>query len=174
LYAFLTLGCVLHDLATSLSYIIYRTIIMSTPKHKKFPQMDYETKQKHVIYSSFGQENWHKTIKFLSVHTSMKHSQCFLSQQEMFLQLSAVKFSALLLQENSDIFWGSLELAYKSPSNTVKLGYSNIGFCDTLSISWNIIIIVVLIIQRYSFITTLFLGPFDDVITKFYCITSWF
>jgi hypothetical protein len=25
-------------------------------------------------------------------------------------------------------------------------------------------------LQRYSFITTLFLGPFDDVITKFYCI----
>jgi hypothetical protein len=24
-------------------------------------------------------------------------------------------------------------------------------------------------LQRYSFITTLFLGPFDDVITKFYC-----
>jgi hypothetical protein len=53
---------------------------------------------------------------------------------------------------------------------TVKLGYSNIGFCDTLYIASNIINIVVLIIQRYSFITTLFLGPFDDVITKFYCI----
>jgi hypothetical protein len=25
-------------------------------------------------------------------------------------------------------------------------------------------------LQRHSFITTLFLGPFDDVITKFYCI----
>jgi hypothetical protein len=25
-------------------------------------------------------------------------------------------------------------------------------------------------LQRYSFIATLFLGPFDDVITKFYCI----
>jgi hypothetical protein len=32
---------------------------------------------------------------------------------------------------------------------TVKLGYSNIGFCDTLSIASNIINIVVLIIQRY-------------------------
>jgi hypothetical protein len=40
-----------------------------------------------------------------------------------------------------------------------------------LSIASNIINIVVLIIQRYSFITTLFLGPFDDVITKFYCIS---
>jgi hypothetical protein len=39
-----------------------------------------------------------------------------------------------------------------------------------LSIASNIINIVVLIIQRYSFITTLFLGPFDDVIIKFYCI----
>jgi hypothetical protein len=39
-----------------------------------------------------------------------------------------------------------------------------------LSIASNIINNVVLIIQRYSFITTLFLGPFDDVITKFYCI----
>jgi hypothetical protein len=38
-----------------------------------------------------------------------------------------------------------------------------------LSIASNIINIVVLIIQRYSFITTLFVGPFDDVITKFYC-----
>jgi hypothetical protein len=25
-------------------------------------------------------------------------------------------------------------------------------------------------LQRYSFITTPFLGPFDDVIAKFYCI----
>jgi hypothetical protein len=40
-----------------------------------------------------------------------------------------------------------------------------------LSIASNIINIIVLIIQRYSFITTLFLGPFDDVITKFYCIS---
>jgi hypothetical protein len=40
-----------------------------------------------------------------------------------------------------------------------------------LSIASNIINIVVLIIQRYSFITTLFLGPFGDVITKFYCIS---
>jgi hypothetical protein len=39
-----------------------------------------------------------------------------------------------------------------------------------LSIASNIINIVVLIIQRYSFITTLFLGPFDDVITEFYCM----
>jgi hypothetical protein len=43
-----------------------------------------------------------------------------------------------------------------------------------LSIASNIINIVVLIIQRYSFITTLFLGPFDDVITKFYCSCSVF
>jgi hypothetical protein len=57
-----------------------------------------------------------------------------------------------------------------TPPYTVKLGYSNIGFCDTLSIASDIINIVVLIIQRYSFIMTLFLGPFDDVITKFYCI----
>jgi hypothetical protein len=62
-----------------------------------------------------------------------------------------------------------LRYAYTS---TVKLGYSNIGFCDTLSIASNIINIIVLIIQRYSFIATLFLGPFDDVITKFYCITE--
>jgi hypothetical protein len=41
-----------------------------------------------------------------------------------------------------------------------------------LSIASNIINIVALIIQRYSFITTLFLGPFDDVITKFYCICN--
>jgi hypothetical protein len=42
-----------------------------------------------------------------------------------------------------------------------------------LSIASDIINIVVLIIQRYSFITTLFLGPFDDVITKFYCISTF-
>jgi hypothetical protein len=60
----------------------------------------------------------------------MKHSQWFLSQQEIFLQLSAVQFLALLLQGNApsfvtlklvyhmtNILWGSLELAYKSPSN---------------------------------------------------------
>jgi hypothetical protein len=41
-----------------------------------------------------------------------------------------------------------------------------------LSIASNIINIVVLITQRYSFITTLFLGPFDDVITEFYCISK--
>jgi hypothetical protein len=41
-----------------------------------------------------------------------------------------------------------------------------------LSIASNIINIVVLIIQQYSFITTLFLGPFDDVITKFYCTSK--
>jgi hypothetical protein len=42
-----------------------------------------------------------------------------------------------------------------------------------LSIASNIINIVILIIQRYSFITTLFLGPFDDVITKFYCMSTF-
>jgi hypothetical protein len=73
------------------------------------------------------------------------------------------------------LLWNSSFLFFPIPDNflkthTVKLGYSNIGFCDTLSIASNIINIVVLIIQRYSFITTLFLGPFDDVITKFYCI----
>jgi hypothetical protein len=65
---------------------------------------------------------------------------------------------------------GGFKTVLKHKWNTVKLGYSNIGFCDTLSIASNIINIVVLIIEPYSFITTLFLGPFDDVITKFYCI----
>jgi hypothetical protein len=54
--------------------------------------------------------------------------------------------------------------------DTVKLGYSNIGFCDTLSIASNIMWKCPFRLQRYSFITTLFLGPFDDVITEFYCI----
>jgi hypothetical protein len=53
---------------------------------------------------------------------------------------------------------------------TVKLGYSNIGFCDTLSIASNIQWYALIPHKAYSFITTLFLGPFDDVITKFYCI----
>jgi hypothetical protein len=60
--------------------------------------------------------------------------------------------------------------AYKERTNTVKLGYSNIGFCDTLSIASNIMWKCPFRLQRYSFITTLFLGPFDDVITEFYCI----
>jgi hypothetical protein len=54
--------------------------------------------------------------------------------------------------------------------NTVKLGYSNIGFYDTLSIASNIQWYALIPHKAYSFITTLFLGPFDDVITKFYCI----
>jgi hypothetical protein len=54
---------------------------------------------------------------------------------------------------------------------TVKLGYSNIGFCDTLSIASNIQWYALIPHKAYSFITTLFLGPFDDVITKFYCIS---
>jgi hypothetical protein len=56
------------------------------------------------------------------------------------------------------------------PNYTVKLGYSNIGFCDTLSIASNIEWYALIPHKAYSFITTLFLGPFDDVITKFYCI----
>jgi hypothetical protein len=55
--------------------------------------------------------------------------------------------------------------------DTVKLGYSNIGFCDTLSIASNIQWYALIPHKVYSFITTLFLGPFDDVITKFYCIS---
>jgi hypothetical protein len=53
---------------------------------------------------------------------------------------------------------------------TVKLGYSNIGFCDTLSIASDIQWYTLIPHKAYSFITTLFLGPFDDIITKFYCI----
>jgi hypothetical protein len=56
---------------------------------------------------------------------------------------------------------------------TVKLGYSNIGFCDTLSIASNIQWHALISHKAYSFITTLFLGPFDDVITKFYCTYKW-
>jgi hypothetical protein len=54
--------------------------------------------------------------------------------------------------------------------HTVKLGYSNIGFCDTLFIASNIQWYALIPHKAYSFITILFLGPFDDVITKFYCI----
>jgi hypothetical protein len=57
---------------------------------------------------------------------------------------------------------------------TVKLGYSNIGFCDTLSIASNIQWYALIPHKAYSFIPTLFLGPFDDVITKFYCISCWY
>ena len=66
------------------------------------------------------------TIKFLSVHTSTKHSPSFLSQQEMFLQLSVAEFAEFLLQENAESFitlklyfithdalWVANELIYK-------------------------------------------------------------
>jgi hypothetical protein len=53
-------------------------------------------------------------------------------------------------------------------ASTVKLGDSNIGFCDTLSIASNIQWYALIPHKAYSFITTLFLVPFDDVITKFY------
>jgi hypothetical protein len=39
-----------------------------------------------------------------------------------------------------------------------------------LSIASNIQWYALIPHKAYSFITTLFLGPFDDVITKFYCI----
>jgi hypothetical protein len=39
-----------------------------------------------------------------------------------------------------------------------------------LSIASNIQWYALISHKAYSFITTLFLGPFDDVITKFYCI----
>jgi hypothetical protein len=38
-----------------------------------------------------------------------------------------------------------------------------------LSIASNIQWYALIPHKAYSFITTLFLGPFDDVITKFYC-----
>jgi hypothetical protein len=43
LHVFLTLACVLHDLPTSLSYIIYQTVIMSTTKCKKVPTWIMQT-----------------------------------------------------------------------------------------------------------------------------------
>jgi hypothetical protein len=39
-----------------------------------------------------------------------------------------------------------------------------------LSIASNIQWYALIPHKAYSFITTLFLGPFDDVITEFYCI----
>jgi hypothetical protein len=41
-----------------------------------------------------------------------------------------------------------------------------------LSIASNIQWYALIPHKAYSFITTLFLGPFDDVITKFYCIKN--
>jgi hypothetical protein len=41
-----------------------------------------------------------------------------------------------------------------------------------LSIASNIQWYALIPHKAYSFITTLFLGPFDDVITKFYCIAA--
>jgi hypothetical protein len=43
LHAFLTLTSVLHNLARSHSYIIYQTVILSTPMCKKFPRWIIET-----------------------------------------------------------------------------------------------------------------------------------
>jgi hypothetical protein len=42
-----------------------------------------------------------------------------------------------------------------------------------LSIASNIQWYALIPHKAYSFITTLFLGPFDDVITKFYCIYNF-
>jgi hypothetical protein len=92
LYAFLTLVCMLQDLITSLSYIIYQVVIMCTLKCRKFPRWIMQNKQKHDIkYLVSLAKKTDMTIKFLSVNTSIKHSQCFLAQQEMFLHLSAVQ-----------------------------------------------------------------------------------
>jgi hypothetical protein len=77
---------------------------MSTTKCKTLPTRIMQTEACHKIFSFFGQDNWHMKIKFLSVQTSMKHSQSFLSKQEMFLQLSAVQFMPFLLQENAESF----------------------------------------------------------------------
>jgi hypothetical protein len=43
-----------------------------------------------------------------------------------------------------------------------------------LSIASNIQWYALIPHKAYSFITTLFLGPFDDVITKFYCNNKWY
>jgi hypothetical protein len=50
LHAFLTLACVLHDLHTSLSYIIYQTV-MSTPMCKKLPRWRMKTNTSSTKYS---------------------------------------------------------------------------------------------------------------------------
>jgi hypothetical protein len=57
----------------------------------------------HKMFSFLRYENWQIT-KSLSVHTSTKHSPCFLSQQEIFLQLSVGEFLALLFKENAESF----------------------------------------------------------------------
>jgi hypothetical protein len=60
------------------------------------------------------------TIKFLSVHRSMKHSQ-----QETFLQLSAAQFLELLLQVNAETF---VTLKFVYPMIFVGLT----GICSTI------------------------------------------
>jgi hypothetical protein len=52
-----------------------------------------KTQASHTMFSFLCYENWQMTIKFLSVHTSTKHSPCFLSHQEIFLQLSGHQIS---------------------------------------------------------------------------------
>jgi hypothetical protein len=55
LYAFLTLACVLHYLTTSLSYIIYQTVIMSTRKCKSSPHgLCKQTEVCHKIFVSLA------------------------------------------------------------------------------------------------------------------------
>jgi hypothetical protein len=58
----------------------------------------------HKMFSFLGCENWHMTIKLLSVHTKTKHSPWFLSRQGIVFQFSAVKFLSVLLPENSESF----------------------------------------------------------------------
>jgi hypothetical protein len=80
------------------------------------------------MFSILGYENWQMTITFFCVH---KHKTLtfFLSEQEMFLQLSIAEFLEYLLQENAKSFttlepfithdplWVANELNYKNPSD---------------------------------------------------------
>jgi hypothetical protein len=85
----------LHHIQTD---IIWRTM------YSKLPRWIMKTKQAwHKMFSFLCYEKWQIT-KFLSAHTSTKHSPCFLSQQEIFLQLSVAEFLAFLLQENAESF----------------------------------------------------------------------
>jgi hypothetical protein len=95
LYAFLTLTYVLYGLATSLylnrslSYIIYQTVIMSTPLCKKLPRWIMKTNKSlsHHIYFPWPRELTHDNKILACAHKHKTHHAFFHSKKCFFSSL---------------------------------------------------------------------------------------
>jgi hypothetical protein len=66
----------------------------------------------HKMFSFLHYENWFMRIKFLSVHTSTKHSPWCLSRQEIFFQDFEAEFLTFLLQKKCRIFHNLVTFIY--------------------------------------------------------------